>query len=67
MSKIKNFMEKPWTWGTYFKLCLASVGAYLLFLGYFFGFFHKAFKVITSLPAKINGHKNDEDDMEVDG
>lgn len=26
MSKIKNFMSKPITWGAYFKLCGISLG-----------------------------------------
>ena len=33
MKAIKNFMNKPWTWGTYFKLCGASVGLSLAIWG----------------------------------
>lgn len=33
---MRNFMNKPWTWGTYFKLCgvslLFSVGYIILLL-----------------------------------
>lgn len=28
MSKIKDFMSKPITWGAYFKLCGVSLGLY---------------------------------------
>ena len=26
MKAIKNFMNKPWTWGTYFKCCGVGAG-----------------------------------------
>ena len=28
MKAIKNFMNKQWTWGTYFKLCGVVAGVY---------------------------------------
>ena len=28
MKAIKNFMNKPWTWGTYFKLCGVVTAVY---------------------------------------
>ena len=33
MKAIKNFMNKPWTWGTYFKLCGAGAGLSLAIMG----------------------------------
>lgn len=33
MKAIKNFMNKPWIWGTYFKLCGAGVGLSLAIMG----------------------------------
>lgn len=35
MKAIKNFMNKPWTWGTYFKLCGVGAGLSLAILGAF--------------------------------
>lgn len=35
MKAIKNFMNKPWTWGTYFKCCIGSAGLSLAILGAF--------------------------------
>ena len=35
MKAIKNFMNKPWTWGTYFKLCGVGAGLSLAILGTF--------------------------------
>ena len=35
MKAIKNFMNKPWTWGTYFKLCGAVMGVYAALAGAF--------------------------------
>lgn len=29
MKAIKNFMNKQWTWGTYFKLCGVVYGLYV--------------------------------------
>lgn len=28
MNTIKNFMDKQWTWGTYFKFCGFAAGLY---------------------------------------
>lgn len=33
MKAIKNFMNKPWTWGTYFKLCGIGSGIAVAILG----------------------------------
>lgn len=35
MKAIKNFMNKPWTWGTYFKCCGVDMGLSLAILGTF--------------------------------
>lgn len=35
MKAIKNFMNKPWTWGTYFKFCGVGAGSSLAILGAF--------------------------------
>ena len=35
MKAIKNFMNKPWTWGTYFKCCGVGAGLSLAILGAF--------------------------------
>ena len=35
MKAIKNFMNKPWTWGTYFQCCGVSAGLSLAILGAF--------------------------------
>lgn len=35
MKAIKNFMNKPWTWGTYFKCCGVGMGLSLAILGTF--------------------------------
>lgn len=35
MKAIKNFMNKPWTWGTYFKCCGVGTGLSLAILGAF--------------------------------
>lgn len=32
MKAIKNFMNKPWTWGTYFKLCGVCAGVWTALL-----------------------------------
>lgn len=32
---IKNFMNKQWTWGTYFKLCGVVYGLYVAVIGAF--------------------------------
>ncbi len=34
-SWLKNFMDKPWTWGTYFKLCGVVMGLYGAIAGAF--------------------------------
>lgn len=36
MKAIKNFMNKPWTWGTYFKLCGVVMGLYGATAGAFY-------------------------------
>lgn len=33
MKAIKNFMNKQWTWGTYFKLCGVVAGVYCALIG----------------------------------
>ena len=33
MKAIKNFMDKQWTWGTYFKLCGVVAGVYCALIG----------------------------------
>lgn len=33
MKAMKNFMDKQWTWGTYFKLCGMVYGAYVALIG----------------------------------
>ena len=33
MKAMKNFMNKQWTWGTYFKLCGMVFGAYAALIG----------------------------------
>ena len=33
MKAIKNFMNKPWTWGTYFKLCGVVMGLWTAIAG----------------------------------
>lgn len=33
MKAMKNFMNKQWTWGTYFKLCGMVFGAYATLIG----------------------------------
>ena len=33
MKAIKNFMNKQWTWGTYFKLCCVVAGVYCALIG----------------------------------
>lgn len=33
MKAMKNFMNKQWTWGTYFKLCGMVYGAYAALIG----------------------------------
>ena len=35
-SWLKNFMDKPWTWGTYFKLCGVVMGLYGAIAGAFY-------------------------------
>ncbi len=35
MKAIKNFMDKPWTWGTCFKLCGVSFGVLCALYGGF--------------------------------
>lgn len=35
MKAIKNFMNKPWTWCTYFKCCGVDMGLSLAILGTF--------------------------------
>lgn len=35
MKAIKNFMNKQWTWGTYFKLCGVVYGLYAAVLSAF--------------------------------
>lgn len=35
MKAIKNFMNKPWPWGTYFKCCGVGAGLSLAILGAF--------------------------------
>lgn len=35
MKAIKNFMNKQWTWGTYFKLCGVVYGLYVAVIGAF--------------------------------
>ena len=32
MKAMKNWMNKPWTWGTYFKLCGWVAGAYCVLI-----------------------------------
>lgn len=32
MKAIKNFMNKPWTWGTYFKMCGVAMGLWTAIL-----------------------------------
>ena len=33
MKAIKNFMNKPWTWGTYFKFCGVAMGLWTAIIG----------------------------------
>ena len=33
MKAMKNFMDKQWTWGTYFKLCGMVYVAYVALIG----------------------------------
>lgn len=33
MKAIKNFMNKPWTWGTYFKFCGVAMGLWATIIG----------------------------------
>lgn len=33
MKAIKNFMNKPWTWGTYFKFCGVAMGLWIAIIG----------------------------------
>ncbi len=33
MKAIKNFMNKPWTWGTYFKFCCVAMGLWIAIIG----------------------------------
>ena len=33
MKAIRNFMNKQWTWGTYFKLCGIVAGVYGVLIG----------------------------------
>ena len=33
MKAIKNFMNKPWTWGTYFKFCGVAMGLWTAIAG----------------------------------
>lgn len=33
MKAMKNFMDKQWTWGTYFKLCGVVAGVYCALIG----------------------------------
>lgn len=39
MNKIKNFMNKPITWGGYFKLCGVSMGLGVLTSALMYGYF----------------------------
>ena len=33
MKAIKNFMNKPWTWGTYFKFCGVAMELWIAIIG----------------------------------
>lgn len=56
MKAIKNFMNKQWTWGTYFKLCGVVYGLYAAVLAVFIAWVkyqeHKELKEIQEAKQK---------------
>lgn len=58
MKAIKNFMNKPWTWGTYFKFCGVAMGLWAAIIGAYVAYVKYVNKKTEELQEDLKDYFN---------
>ena len=58
MKAIKNFMNKPWTWGTYFKFCGVAMGLWAAIIGAYVAYVKYVNKKTEDLQEDLKDYFN---------